>query len=240
MIESHIVLHFEAFQNSIDYLKFIAERTGVEFEYYSSGKTFPQALNGLINHQGPDLISILVPTPDREKSIIFTKEYFNSPYMIFTRADNKQIITHIDDLIEKKIALLRGAILHEKMKRDYSDFNLMLYDTDAEAIEAVASGEADAYMGNLMLTSYLILNKGTYNLKIAAPSPFDNQRFSMGVRNDWPELAGIIDKGLATITPEEQNEIRNRYVSLRYDQSNSVEVIKWVLIVAGIGHDFCQ
>lgn len=215
---------------AIDYLKLIAERTGVGFEYYSSGKTFSQALDGIIKHQGPDIMPLIVKTPDREKSIIFTNEYIDSPYMIFTRADNRQIIAHIDDLAHKKIALLRGTFFYKMMKRDYPDFSLMLYDNDNKAIEAVASGEADAYIGNMILASYLILNRGPYNLKIAAPTPFEKQRFSMGIRNDWPELAGIIEKGLASITPEEQAEIRNRYISIRYNHSDSAAIIKWILI----------
>ncbi len=219
---------------AIDYLNLIAEKTGVELKYYSSNKTFYQTLNGLIKHQGPDIMPMLVSTPDREKSIIFTNEYFNSPYMFFTRTDDKQIITHIDDLMGKKIALLRGSTPHRMMEKKYPDFELMLYDNDIDAIEAVASKKADAYMGNLMMTSYLILSRGTYNLKIAAPSPFDNQRFSMGIRNDWPELASIIEKGLAAITIQEQDEIRNRYISIHYKQLNTAAIVKWALVTGFI------
>ena len=55
--------------------------------------------------------------------------------------------------------------------------------------------------------------------------------FSVGSRNDWPELATIINKGLATITKIEQNEIRNRYISVRYDQHDTALIWKVGLIV---------
>ena len=83
----------------------------------------------------------------------------------------------------------------------------------------------------MMLTSYLILNRGPFNLKIAAPTPFDAQHFSMGLRSDWPELAGILNKGLATITPEEKNKIRGNYIALRYENVESTVIVKWVLMV---------
>jgi signal transduction histidine kinase/ABC-type amino acid transport substrate-binding protein len=219
---------------AIDYMKLVAEKTGIEFEYYSSTRTFRQALNGLIKHQGPDIMPMLVPSQDRKESIIFTNEYFNSPYMIFTRADNKQIIAHINDLLGKKISLLRGAYLQKMMEKNFPEFNLILCDNDIKAIEAVSSGDADAYIGNMMVTSYIILNRGPYNLKISAPTPFKNQHFSMGVRNDWPELANIIDKGLASITLQEQKEIRNRYISLRYKELITTTIIKWGLVISGI------
>ena len=218
----------------IDYLELIAERTGVEFKYSSSDKPFNEALDGLKKHQGPDLISTIVSTPERKKSIFFSKDYLTSPYVIFMRADNKKIISGMSDLLGKKVALQKGSALHKIVETDYPDVNLMLFNHDIKAIEAVASGEADAYIGNMMMTSYRILNRGPYNLRIAAPSPFEDQRFSMGIRNDWPELASIIGKGLATITPQEQDEIRNRYISLRYEGLNAGVIVKWTLVIASI------
>ena len=219
---------------AIDYMKLVAEKTGIEFQYYSSNRTFRQTLNGLIKHQGPDIMPMLVPSPNRKKSIIFTNDYFNTPYMIFMRADDKRIVAHINDLLGKKISLLRGAYLQKMMEKNFPEINLILCDNDIKAIEAVSSGDADAYIGNLMATSYMLLNRGPYNLKISAPSPFENQHFSMGIRNDWPELASIIDKGLTAITLQEQKEIRNRYISLRYEQLNTAQIVKWTLVIASI------
>ena len=63
------------------------------------------------------------------------------------RADDKQIIAGMNDIIDKKIALARGTVLHEMVKRDYPDINLVLFDNDIQAIEAVATEKADAYIG---------------------------------------------------------------------------------------------
>jgi ABC-type amino acid transport substrate-binding protein/two-component sensor histidine kinase len=214
---------------AIDYLKLIAERTGVNIEYFDSGKTFHQALEGLKDHQGPDLMPAIVDTEGRQEFIVFSNEYFKSPYMIFTHSDNNQIIADMDDLIGMNVALAQGTSTQALMQRDYPDISLRLYDNHLQAIEAVASKEADFYIGNMVLSSYLILNRGPYNLKIAAPSPFDDQRFSFGVRNDWPELASIIDQGLATITSEERVEIRNRYIAVRQELVDTTVITKWVL-----------
>ena len=219
---------------AIDHLKLIAERTGIRLKYHSSGKTFAEALDGLKNQQGPDMISTIVPTQNRQRSINFSREYLKSPYVIFTRTDDKQIINGIDDLIDKKIALNKGTVLYKTLKKDYPVLSLMLYVSDVEAIEAVISKEADAYIGNMMLASYLILNQGPYNLKIAAPSPFGDQHFSIGIRNDWSELTSIIDKGLAAITSEEKAKIRNRYISVRYEQTNTADILKWILAFSAL------
>jgi len=219
---------------SIDYLKLISERTGITFRYNPSGKTLPEALDGLKGHQGPDLITSMMRTPEREKSILFSKAYFKSPYVIFTHAEDKEFITDMADLVGKKIALPKGTVIHDKVKSEYPELTLDLYNNDAQAIDAVATRKVDAYIGNLTLASHLILEKGWPRIKIAGPSPFGDHIFSLGVRNDWPELVSIIDKGLATITPEEQAAIRNKYISIRYEHTEKSVIIKWVFIIGGI------
>ena len=218
---------------SIDYLKLIAKRSGVEFKYVASGKTFPEALVGLKTHQGPDLVSFMIHTPEREKSILFTMDYMRSPYVIFTHADGKEFVSDINDLRGKKIALPRGTVIHEKVKSEYPELSLVLFDNDVQAIDAVATRKADAYIGNLTLASFLIPKRGLVNLKIAGPSPFGEHAFSMGIRNDWPELGSIINKALATISLEEQAHIRNKYISIKYEQAETAVIVKWMLIIAG-------
>ena len=218
---------------SIDYLKLISDRTGIKFNYHYSGKPFPEALDELKRHQGPDLITSIVRTPEREKSILFSKDYIRSPYVIFTHIENKQFISDIADLYGKKIAVTAGTVIHDKIMAANPDLSLVGFDNDDEAIEALATHKADAYIGNLTLASFLILEKGFSNLKIAGPTPFGDHVFSYGIRNDWPELASIIDKVLASISQEEQAGIRNKYISIQYEHKETAVIIKWVLIIGG-------
>ena len=218
---------------SIDYLKLISERSGVKFEYVPSGKSFPEALAGLKSHQGPDLVPLITQTPERAQSILFSKDYLHSPFVIFNHVDDKEFISEITDLVGKKIALPRGQLVHERIKSEYPELNLVLFDNDAQAIDAVATGQAEAYIGNLTLASYLIPDRGLIDLKIAGTSPFGDQVFSMGIRNDWPELASIINKGLASISPEERAQIRNKYLSIKYEHTETAVTVKWILIIGG-------
>ena len=72
-------------------------------------------------------------------------------------------------------------------------------------------------------------------MKIAAPTSYEDYALSVAVRKDWPELVSILDKGLAAISDEKHNEIRQRWVAVRYEYGISVkDIIKWVLSVGGI------
>ncbi|MBW2707464.1 MAG: PAS domain S-box protein, partial [Deltaproteobacteria bacterium] len=62
-----------------------------------------------------------------------------------------------------------------------------------------------------------------------------NQFFRFAIRKDWPELAGIIDKGLDTISAQERSAIHGRYLSpVKYEHGiTSADVLKWILLVVG-------
>lgn len=90
---------------AIDYLELLVKRTGIQFDYELSTKTFGEAIDGIKRHQGPDLIPVIVSSPERKQSIFFTKKYVSSPIMIFIRSGDKQLITKIDDLAGKKNAI---------------------------------------------------------------------------------------------------------------------------------------
>jgi chemotaxis protein methyltransferase CheR len=121
------------------------------------------------------------------------------------------------------------------LKDQYPHIRFALFDTLGEVLEAVASGKADATVTNLTLGTYLINKRGFTNLKVAGPSPLGNQFFRFAIRKDWPELAGIIDKGLDTISAEERSAIHGRYLSpVKYEHGiTSADVLKWILLVVG-------
>ena len=163
----------------------------------------------------------------------FSKTYISSPYVIFIRGQDKPILD-ISGLVGKTLAVPRGFVVQEQLVRDYPEIRLALFDSDEEALEAVATGQADAYIGNLTAASHIIHRRGFSSLQVTASSPFKDQSLGMGNRNDWPELTSIINKALESITEEETTAIRNKYLAIKYQQGiNKAEVLKWVLIVGG-------
>lgn len=56
--------------------------------------------------------------------------------------------------------------------------------------------------------------KGYANIKVVAPTPYKFD-LAFGARSDWPELVVILDKGLASITQQEHQEIYNKWLDGR-------------------------
>ena len=170
---------------------------------------------------------------NREKYLSFTEPYLSSPYVIFIREEENPIFD-IQGLFGKTIAVPRGAVAQEQLSREYPEIRLALFDTDEKALQALATGQADAYIGNLTVASHIIHKQGLTALKVTAPGPFKDPTLSMGTRSDWPELNSIISKALGSITEEEKTAIRNKYLAIKFEQGiNKAEVLKWALIIGG-------
>ncbi|MCF6230923.1 MAG: transporter substrate-binding domain-containing protein [Gammaproteobacteria bacterium] len=196
---------------SADYLALLAQRLGVEFEMvvYSD---WPAALDMLKNRE-LDALSGVVKTSDREQYAEFTEPYNELSTVIFTRQQHPPV-SGILDFSNRTLATEKGYSSHELLQRDYPDIALRVVDSTLQALEAVSQGRADAYIGTLAVGGYLLEKHFITNLKVAATSPFEMEALSIGVRNDWPELVSILNKGLATITTAEHIDIRHRWVSV--------------------------
>jgi len=217
----------------IEYLKLIKERTGIKFKYEVTDQPFAEFLESMKQGQGPDMTPVIVPTPELEQFLSFSEPYISSPYVIFIREQDDPILD-IRDLVGKTLAVPRGHAVQEKLDRDYPEISQTLFDSDEKALQAVATGQADAYIGNLTAASHIAHQRGLSDLKVAASSPFGDQTLSMGNRRDWPELTSIINKTLASISEEERTAIRNKYLAIKFEQGiNKAEVMKWTLIVGG-------
>ena len=164
-----------------------------------------------------DLLAAVSTTSEREQYLTFTRPYLKFPYVIFTR-DDAPIITGIDDLLDKKIVVERHYANHEILVAHYPQLALVLVDNTRQALEALLLGKADAYMGNLAATSHILLQEGMTNIKVAAPTPYSND-LAFAVRKDWPELAGIIQKVLDTLTPAQINAFKKKWFAVRYEHS---------------------
>jgi polar amino acid transport system substrate-binding protein/two-component system sensor histidine kinase EvgS len=217
----------------MEYLKLIENRTGLSFKYEVTSQPFAEFIDSMKQRQGPDMAAIIAPTPEREAYLSFSETYLSSPYVIFVRQQD-ELILDISGLFGKTLAVPRGFVLQQQLARDYPDIRLVLFDSDRKALESVAIGQADAYIGNLTVASHIIHRHGFSGLQVAAAAPYKEQSLAMGNRNDWPELTSILNKALVGITEREKTAIRSKYLAIKYEQGiDKKDVLKWMLIIGG-------
>jgi len=230
---------FEFSENNVyqgmayDYLQLVADRLGIRIELVA-GIPWEEAVEKLKTRSGIDLIMLITRDAARESYIEFSSNYISFPAVIFTRRDSC-FVSGLRDLGQSTIVSERSYIGTNWLRRDIPQAKIIETGTTEEALKSVATGKADAYIGNLAVGSYLIEKKGFVDLKVAAPSPYPDDAYAMGVRKDWPELARLIDKALASMSEEEHRQIRQKWLSVRYEHGlRPLDIAMWVTIVAGI------
>ncbi|MFZ3046156.1 MAG: PAS domain S-box protein, partial [Desulfatirhabdiaceae bacterium] len=225
---------------AIDYLTHIFNLNKIKYQYVKdSDVTWPQALKYIEQHEIVDLVPTAKITEERKQHMLFTDEYLFAPWVIFTRSDSG-FVSSIADLKGKTVSVEEGFVIHEKLKREYPEIKLKVVSAKLNnyaeiPVRDLSTGLVDAYIGNLFMTTYMIQSRGYTNIKAAAPTPFENHNQAMALRNDWPELARIINRTLAAMTPDEHAAIRNRWLSIRYEYGiTTADVLKWIAGVAGV------
>ncbi len=179
-----------------------------------------------------DLLPAIARTEEREKYLNFTQPYINFPLVIFTK-NTASYINSLDDLEGKKIIVEQDYMAHDLLERDYPHFIIIPVETTADALALLAEGGGDAYVGNLMVASYVIAQRGYTNIKVSAPTDYSYD-LSIGVRNDWPELIPILQKGLDSLTTEQKMAIQQKWISIRYDLGTDYRMVWQVVVVAAI------
>jgi len=217
---------------SADYIKIIMNSLGIAVEIQHD-LPWTEVLKKA-QAKEIDVIPCSAKTIDREAYLNFSAPYLSFPLVIISTKEGP-FIGGLEDLHGKTVALTKGISTIEWLQRD--NIRIVPYPVDSvpKALEATSFGQADATIENLAAASYLIQKNGLTNLKIAAPTPYGNYNLYIAVRNDWPELVGIINKSLAAIPPEAHSSIRNKWLSVRYEHGiRGLDVLKWVFGVTTI------
>jgi PAS domain S-box-containing protein len=218
-----------------DYLVEAGRRLGLQIE--PTGIRWEDALEA-IQVDGPkrdvDLLLAVTHSPERERQALLTKPYLSFPQVIFA-AKQHPFISGLKDLATSRVVVEREYVMEDWLRRDLPQATIIAFNDPEQCLEAVSSGQADAYVGNLAIASWLIEKLGLVNIEVVAPSGYGDEEFSMAVRKDWPELVALLDKGIAAIPPEQQQAMSRHWLSVRYEYGlRTADIVKWVLIVAGV------
>ena len=196
-----------------DYVGLIEDRLGIQC-VYSPNRTWSETLGAMQGGQ-LDMIAAIVDTEDARENMVLTDPYLSFPLVVITN-DQVDFVQDLSDLKGKKVAVVRDYSEHKILTQEYPDLDLHPVCTTIEALESVATGLSDAYVGNLAVANHAIRRARLTNLKVSGTLPMKLD-ISMGVRKDWPILVNLVSKTVASITDKERDSIYRRWITLRYE-----------------------
>ncbi len=215
-----------------DLLDLLADRLGIEFDY-----VFPADWNEALalSMAGEVLVlPFLNRTPQREEWLVFTEPLLVDPNVFITREEHPYIYD-ATQLTGTTIVFPAGTLMEERVRGDFPNLNVTTVEREEDVFRAIVDRTADMTLRSLTIAAYTIRKEGLFSLKIAghAPDPYVN-RLRMGVLKSEPMLRDILDKGIATITPQEREEIVNRHVNITFVSSAGYIVVFRIAAVLAV------
>ncbi len=95
-----------------------------------------------------------------------TDPYDEFQFLIFNR-EGEKYIPHLEDLRRYSVAVQKGSIAEIYLRHMGLEENLITFDSQKEVIEAVATGRAEALVGGVQNTHYLLKRYNIKNIKLA-------------------------------------------------------------------------
>lgn len=198
---------------SVDLLNIIAAKTGLKLTYIN-GFRWDDLLNMGIQHQ-VDVFPAIWQTEERKKHFVFTTPYIDTPYILVTHQDTHDI-SGIETLNGRILTGIKGFASTEQVKAHYPKIEVKEVDSAVEGLRQVSYGRADAYLGSMAETNFVINRHLVPNLKIAGETDLGGRVKSpllyIGIRKDWPILLQIIQRGMDAITQVEKQELHHKWL----------------------------
>lgn len=198
-----------------DLVQLVAQRVGLQIELLPV-QDWDESL-AASKGKRCQVMSFLNQSPNRDQWLIFTSPIFSDPNVIITREEHN-FVGDIKGLKGESVALPRGTMVEERVRRDFPNLRVVLTASEPESMKLVSERKADMTIRSLIVAAHAIKTEGLFNLKISGQIPEYTNQLRMGVLKDEPILRSILDKGVNTITPQERQAIANQHVAIKVQQ----------------------
>lgn len=196
-----------------DYVEIIRERLAIKLtpiEPASWTAVLEQVAQGKI-----DLLPGIMSTPERQNFLAFTRPYLDFPIVILAHRGGAQP-HNLKELYGLKIAVVENYAPHELLRNHHPDLNLVALPNVSSALQALATDEVDAVVGDLASSVWSLRQLKLEGLYVSGETPYRYQ-LAMAVPRDNKILVGILDKVMADMSSAEIAEIQQKWVGNVHD-----------------------
>lgn len=194
-----------------EYISHIAKVTGLKFKA-TSFENWPEILEALENGE-LDISMSMHPTKERKEYLNFSTPYFysESVYLFRKGEDINRSISNSEDL---KVGTLKNGFIAKYLDENFPKTSVSLYHNVEAGIEALRNGEIDSYIENRIVLHHQITKRGINDVEIGAQlKGVSGMKISIGSRKELTPLNSIINKALASLSPERKRFINSKWIS---------------------------
>ena len=207
-----------------DYIRLIERKLDFKFHIFRT-RTWTETLN-MAREKEIDVISAAQPTPERKQFMIWSTPYFSINTTIIVQKTKRKNY-RLEEMTGMTIGVPKDYAVGYFIRNRYPQLTLVDVLNSKDGLYKVSFGELDAMIMEVPAALYVIENEKITNLRLAGDTGFV-LNMSVGVRNDWPILARVIEKTLSGISEREHQAIHSKWIRLetkRFYQSKSFWLI---------------
>lgn len=163
-------------------------------------RPFGQLLSALDKGEVDLVMSGMTITPTRIQRVAFVGPYYTSGKTILTKSPELAEATVPEDLDANTLTVvaLEGSTSEDFAKRLLSQSELVLTETQDEAIQKVLSGEADLMVADRETCAFAVLRHPDAGL-IASETPFTVEPMGIALPLDEEKLANLLEAYLKSL-----------------------------------------
>jgi len=212
---------------NVELTRAIAKHLGIDVDIQLA--SWAETRNKLYNNE-IDLIQGMFYSAERDKTIDFTTAHAVVNHVAVGRKEAK-LVDNIEDLVGKVVVVMNGDIMHELALSVGLEKQLILVDTQQEALQMVSNGTADYALLAKVPALYWIKKEHITNLYVGHKTMVSLEYCYASL----PENRLLLERfsaGLTDLEAEgEYREISQKWLGV-YDESNTREnTVKYALII---------
>ncbi|WP_438282689.1 transporter substrate-binding domain-containing protein [Pseudomonas alabamensis] len=193
---------------TVDVLERIARATGITFEF-ASGGTVEQMIRQL--RQGrADVIGALTPSAARDQYLAFSRAYLTSARVLVTAAD-QVTVSSLEQLQGQPVAALPSGFPSRYLREHYPGIPQVETQGPLDAVQMIGDDRAKAAILPLVCVRSLSARLPHGSFRIGASLALPPAQFALATRRDDVELSAILNKALASLSPQELDALARRW-----------------------------
>lgn len=207
---------------SVDYLELLAKKVGLKIDHVNF-RIFSDVFNAGVTGE-VDIIHSLSKNSRREELMLFSDGYTEISVKSYGQIGSNRI-NAIDDLVGKRIGILKENFVSDAYRKNYPELNLIDLANYREAVQALSNNEVDVFTGDAATIEYYIALDDIENLTVIGDGEIVmNESFfkHFAVLKDKKILIDILHKAMASVTDAEFEEISEKWIDtdVLYHQNN--------------------
>lgn len=194
-----------------DYLRLLADKIGLPLGTPQGGtwtEVFGQARRGEV-----DLLVAVAANEERRKEFLFVGPWLSTPNVLITPREAQPVLG-LGQFSGRRVAVLRDGQTAFLLKKLHPEIEQVAVATRDDLLAAVANGSAEAAFVNATFAAERLAQGMGAALKMAAFFPELNSDLYFAVRRDQPQLAGLLQRALASTNESERAAIAARWAVL--------------------------